>query len=85
MKVDISFSLPKKLRVNHGARHNWVVRRNDEGEAQSRRWTFYEAINIRILDCPNEPFEKETLGTTPFSSIHHPQLGCFNTPCAARP
>jgi len=23
------------------------VRRNDEGEAQRRRWTFYEAINIR--------------------------------------
>jgi hypothetical protein len=24
------------------------VRRNDEGEAQRRRWTFYEAIKIRV-------------------------------------
>jgi len=23
-----------------------VVRRSDEGEAQRRRWTFYEAINL---------------------------------------
>jgi hypothetical protein len=26
-------------------RRTWGVRRSDEGEAQRRRWTFYEAIN----------------------------------------
>jgi hypothetical protein len=26
---------------------HFQVRRNDEGEAQRRRWTFYETINIR--------------------------------------
>ncbi len=25
-----------------------AVRRNDEGEAQRRRWTFYEAINLDL-------------------------------------
>jgi hypothetical protein len=27
-------------------RGTWVVRRNDEGEAQRRSWTFYEAIKV---------------------------------------
>ena len=39
----------KKLQMqgaqNLRSERTWVVRRSDEGEAQRRRWTFYEAIN----------------------------------------
>ena len=34
-----------------------AVRRNDEGEAQRRRWTFYEAIYLEPLKI--EPMERK--------------------------
>jgi hypothetical protein len=33
-------------RKTRGVKRRYSVRRNDEGEAQRRRWTFYEAIHI---------------------------------------
>ncbi|MCX5909016.1 MAG: hypothetical protein NTY64_18045 [Deltaproteobacteria bacterium] len=30
-------------------RRTYKERRNDEGEAQRRRWTFYEAITVALI------------------------------------
>ena len=38
-----------KARKTRGERRTYKVRRNDEGEAQRRRWTFYEAIRFKGL------------------------------------
>jgi hypothetical protein len=44
-----------KARKTLGVRRTYKVSRNDEGEAQRRRWTFCEAIN---LECPLNSFER---------------------------
>jgi hypothetical protein len=63
----------KKLQMqsaqNLPSERTWVVRRSDEGEAQRRRWTFCEAINMGSENFPFPVFRTPESATQAGSAL----------------
>jgi len=61
-------------------RPTYKVRRNDEGEAQRRRWTFYEAIKLRplALTWASKGFRSFGVGISELFGIWNLGFGAWN-------